>query len=376
MLNCNAHFSQCHNVAPDISLCNATANEKTVLYNYKTCSEDSLAYARHENQVECFCINNPITDCRADLFYDKCTSIFMIVLMVQAIIILLGVILNLLVCYTFCRRECARKKISNILLVNQSIADLVNCIGYALPTLILFFILTISKTIQPVKIFRREYRHSLILVCEVMAFVSISSSVMIYAVMAFERWMAFAKPMWHRTKLRKRHIWRAIMILWLVSISSSILVVFVDDTLYIIYFRTMKAVMVLIMAIVTILFSVTFYKARKAIRGQLEVRRDLNHAKKEFHLTKVFILMYLLFLLTFIPLAVTKPNEKNPLRRIKFIFFTLTAMMNPILTMTIKRDFNLRLTAPTIRICGNTNVRQEDVCLNSRTDSDTRETLL
>ena len=132
------------------------------------------------------------------------------------------------------------------------------------------------------------------------------------------------------------------MLLWLVSSMVAFLVIFVDETWYVIYFRTLQGFLVLIISIITVVFSITFYKARKAVRKRCKrSQKDLSRARKEFHVTKVFLLMYCLFLVTFFPLALANPNAKNPLRRIKFLFFALTAVINPMITMTLKKDFKL-----------------------------------
>ena len=344
MMKCTTDVPECQNQTSVLNTmqCNGFTN-KSIVYRYERCEIDSLAQANHNNQFECLCITDPLTECRADLLNDKCTAIFMAMSSVLATIVLLGIIFNLMVCFVYCCRRSTRKRLPNILLVNQAIADLVNCVCYALPNTILQFIFTIYKTIHPVKIFHKEYRHSLAIVCEVMAFVSISSSVMIYLVIASERWIAIVKPLWYHARLRKRHLWRAVMTTWLISFTASVLVLFVNETFtYAFYFRAMQGTMVLLIMIITLLFALTFYKALKEIRRRRKLKKNFNKTRKEFRLTKVFLMMYSLFLVTFIPLAVLNPNEKNPRRRIKFLFFTLTAMINPLLTLTLKRDFRLQ----------------------------------
>ena len=345
MMNSTTGVPICPAVAPKTSCFNGSTTNNMV-FTYETCSKDSLAYAIHNNQIECVCINNPITDCRADLHYAACTSLFMTSSVVMATLISLGVISNLLVCVIYCRRKAIQKKVHNILLVNQAIADLVNCACYALPSTVLFFILVSSKTIHPIKIFNREYRHTLTLVCEFMGFLSAISSFLLYLVVACERCLSVSKPLWHRTRLFKRHIWMAVMVLWIISAIVSVIFVFVDDAWYVIYFRTLQVLSIIIIATITVLFCVTFYNARKIVlkeKGSNTEMSRTGRTKKELQLTKIFLLMYFLFLLTFFPLTLANPNEKNPLRRIKFLFFTLTAVINPVLTLTFRKEFKLRL---------------------------------
>ena len=342
VINCTIYIPTCQTIAPKVPWCNGFTNVSNIVYRYEVCKRESIAYAKHNGKMECFCINNPVTDCRADFFYDTCTALFMTSATLMTVIIFWGVFFNLLVCSIYYRRKSIRGKISNILLVNQAIADLVNCLCYALPSTASFFILVTSKTIDPIKIFNREYRHYLNFVCVVMGFLSCCSSLLLYLVVACERWLAFSNPLWHRTRLCSRHIWRSILVLWLCAIGIATLVAFVDDTLYIIYFRTLQGLLLLATIIVTVLFSLTFHKARKVIRRQKGFWRDLSRTKKEFNLTKFFFLMYFLFLITFLPLALANPNELNPARRIKFMFFTLTAVINPLLTQILRKDFKFR----------------------------------
>ena len=51
-------------------------------------------------------------------------------LSVALLMITIGLILNLVLVTSFCRRPSLRRKIPNILLFNQAVADLFSCAGY------------------------------------------------------------------------------------------------------------------------------------------------------------------------------------------------------------------------------------------------------
>ena len=192
IINC---VPRCQTVASDAPPCDDyTINN--IVYRYKTCTEDSLVYAIHKNQLECICINNLLTDCRSGLFYEKCTTIFMASSITMTAIILLGMILNLLVCFIYCGKKSIHRRIPNVLFVNQAIADLVNCVGYALISAIAFLIIFINKRIYPSSVipnYSKEQQHPLSIVSELMFFVSCSSSLLLYLVITCDRWLAFSK---------------------------------------------------------------------------------------------------------------------------------------------------------------------------------------
>ena len=315
---------------------------KNFTYSQKTCSGDSVALVRHHQHFESLCITSPMTECKAYFFNKNCTLIYLIILSVQAIFVFFGIILNGVVCLNFWRRRAMRKKMSNVLLVNQALADLFHCIIYACPATAFKYFITIHKVDQNFTLINKEYQHFLQPICDVMALMSISSSIMIYTIVAFERWLSIVKSLWHHAYLRTRHLWNSVIIAWFISFSGSILVLFVDGVSYVIYIKSVQALMVILVALITTLFFITWYKAMAGIRRHRRLKTNSNNTRRQLLLTKIFLIMYLLFMITFTPLAAVNPNKENPLRRIKFLLFTLTAVVNPLLTLTLKNDFKFR----------------------------------
>ena len=306
-----------------------------MIYRYETCSKEFVTQVNSNDRFECICITSPITQCQADMLNSKCTLIYLTTSSIQAIIIVIGILLNLIVCFKIFQRKETRRKLTNVLFVNQAFADLFNCLMYALPATIYMFISSTYKTDQSVNNFLGP-------LSDVMAIASISSSLMIFTIIAFERWLSIAKPIFHHAKLRKKHIWTAIVICWFLSISSSLLRLVFDGALYIIYIKLMQTIMVLLISIATVAFFFTWLKAFRTIRVHQKRGADQHSKRKDLQVTKVFSIMYLLFIITFVPLAVVNPNEENPVRRIKFILFTLTAIINPTLTLILRTGFKCR----------------------------------
>ena len=340
-MNCTDNVTKCQAVAQkvidfNITLCNETAINR-IVYNYETCNKDSVVQINNEDHLECVCITSPMNGCEVNALSLECKSSMYIISSVQAAIAFFGIVLNLIVCLIYYRRKVARKKIPNILLVIQALADIFNCIMYALP-LTVILILNLYKNDISFDVIKAisQYLEEM---ADFTASVSISSSVYVYFVAALERWLAITKPLWHHANVRKRHIWRAIMGAWFISVGSSIPALF--ESSYLIHVKCMRALLIAVMIVITTLFFITWYKALKQVRKNQKLKRNTNNAKRELHLTMLFVAMYFLFLLAYLPLTVADPTL-SPTLLIKIILFNLTAMINPIFTLTLKEDFKCR----------------------------------
>ena len=126
---------------------------------------------------------------------------------------------------------------------------------------------------------------------------------------------------------------------WFISAGSSIPALF--ESSYLIHVKCMQALLIAVMIVITTLFFTTWYKALKQVRKNQKLKRNTNNAKRELHLTMLFVAMYFLFLLAYLPLTVADPTL-SPTLLIKIILFNLTAMINPIFTLTLKEDFKCR----------------------------------
>lgn len=107
----------------------------------------------------------------------------------------------------------------------------------------------------------------------------------------------------------------------------------------------MQTIGIVDIVVITTVFLITWYEALKQVRRNQKLGRNTTNAKKELHLTMLFVAMYLLFLLTYLPLALADPN--SPTFIIKVLLFNLMAMTNPIFTLILKKDFKYRFNAST-----------------------------
>ena len=332
MTNCTVNIPTCLAVGiSNITFCNSLTISR-IVYNYEICTKGSVVQIINGDHLECFCTMIPINECRSNMFSDECKSSTYMISCSQSAIAVFGFIFNLLVCLIYYRRHVTRKKIPNVLLVNQALVDLFNCIMFALPMSVLQILIVYKRGI-----YFKTISQYLWPVVDFTGLVSISSSVKVYFIVAFERWLAILKPLWHHANARKRHIWRAVMGAWFISFASFIPIIFLSHQNHQMYVECMQVVLVLVMVVITTVFFVTWYKALKEVRRNHQLGRSTVSARKELHLTILFAAMYFLFLLAYLPLAVA--DLTNPTIRIYILLFNLTALINPILTLTLKKDF-------------------------------------
>ena len=104
----------------------------TFYYSNEVCSPSLFRPSGEENR----CSIEDVTD-------DACQIKFTIIVSIQLLIVIVALFLNSIIAINFCRRRPLRKKIYNILLFNQAVADIVNCFVFAFPNLTLVFYMTL-----------------------------------------------------------------------------------------------------------------------------------------------------------------------------------------------------------------------------------------
>ena len=225
---------------------------------------------------------------------------------------------------------------ANTLLLNQAVADMVNCLIYLTPLIVAHFH----------NVTYREHPAILDSLTGSAAFLSFGSSVFIFLIIAFERYLSVAKAIWHRANLRKTHIRRSMMTSWLLATFFAVVAFYLylksyngEKEIFFYYTKALQALVAVLILVVTILFTLTFYKALTNIRGTtlsgaVQIRR-----KKEFHITATFTVMYVAFLICFIPLVFVDASKKSPKNRLKILCFSLTSVINPILTLKLRKEF-------------------------------------
>ena len=318
------------------TLCVNDSKMNKMMYHYDYCDKDFIGQQRTSYTVGCHCIRNTITDCRPYMYlYDKCNTIFISLLSIQLLVIVVGIALNFIIILRFFRNSSIQKQRSNILLLNQAVADMVNCLVYLTPLIVTHFH----------NVTYSEYSSIIDLMFTFGAFLSFRSSLCIFLVIAFERYLAIAKPIWHRVNLREKHIWRLNVITWAIAMITAAIACSLlsngEIAIFFNYLKVSQAIDIIQIVIITILFVLTFYKALTYIRRRNISGIVLFQKRKELHLTAIFSLMYILFILCFFPLTIGNAFTKSPENRLKILGFSLTSIINPILTLKLRKGFRV-----------------------------------
>ena len=310
-----------------------------VTYHYNYCDMEFIGQQRTSYSLSCHCIVDALEDCRPYMYpHDKCNTMFISLVSIQLLVILIGVLLNSIIILQCLKNSSIRRRISSILLLNQAVADMVNCLLYLTPLIVTHLY---SVTYE-------EYPSLLDSLNGATAFLSIASSLFIFLIIASERYLSIVKPLWHRLKLRRARIWKSIGIVWLLATTYAVVAFFLylknyngeHETLFY-YTKALQAKCGLLILTVTVIFTLTFCKAIASIRGQNLSGAVLSRKKKDFKLTATFTVMYVSFFLCFIPMIFVDASKKSPKNRLKILCFSLTSVINPVLTLKLRKDFRL-----------------------------------
>ena len=323
-------------------------------YTYEECLNGSTASIQveiHKN-IKCYCVRNPLSDCLAAFRMDEkniCRPIFVKIVAFQFFLLIVGIILNSIIICTFLGKRRNRAINSNIILFNQALVDIANCFIYILPNVThLLYTIMYEKSIRNFE----EFNISFIIMTS-------ASSILIYLLMSIERYISIYKPLWHRANIRTDHLWKAVCGAWLLAIISSVVPICVYlyfteyqrtrfyKSFYRYYQFVLSLVMLLLIATITVVFIATLVKA---------FRSKTMDRKKQIKLLSMLLIMFLLFLVTFAAIAVSGISSSNSsisksrqLRshyiartQMAVTIFACTAVVDPTLTLYLKRDFRFR----------------------------------
>ena len=342
------------------TLNNTYSNTTLMTYHYKysTCSTDMIAKCEYEAHTTCICIKDLLNDCLPTMQNAKCENIYSSIAILQLLSTIMGIISNGTVIRFFRSRPTIQKRFPNILLYIQAITDMIGCLVYGLPVSVILYM----------EMFYGN-SHFLSLLAVTMLCLSSSSSVMIYTLIASERCLATIRPLWHRANIRVSHLWRATWLIWLLAVVGSVL-----NSLSYAVFKMweislcMYTCLGLMIIAVTFTQSLTFYKALQAVRQTGKIQRTEStrqnqgniRNRKQFRLVVIVLVMYIFFLLGFIPILALDPDREDhhPTAKIMYLLFQLTSVINPCLTLGMKEDFKIaskKLTRQSTRpVRGNT----------------------
>ena len=313
-------------------------------FEYKAClNENTVRYTTDGNHFVCVCINNLFNDCHVDR-YDNgtCDHVFRGVFSFQMVISLIAIGLNLLICVGFQQKVSKRKKNSNILLLNQALVDIVNCIIFAMPNAIFLLLQSLLKKEQ-------SYTFTLMITSLIL---SASSSIFLFMIIAMERFLSLYNPIWHQRNVYAKRIWKTITLAWLIAVSLAAIVpaivhsspnTEVANHRFFIYRLFLLALLGILLLTITILHIWSFLLAYRAVHVKDGASEQvILRSKKQFRLLMLFIIMYIAFIIAFIALKVLAAmgfdyyTVKN---QVLLCIFMMTSLLNPIVTLCLKPSF-------------------------------------
>ena len=341
-------------VAYDEARCSINGSVVPLLIDYIYCQPERIGSWYGENNYgktgfHCRCVTDLLHDCMADMNDNQiCRPLFPIIISIETIIIIVALLLNGTICYSFFMKLLLRKENPTVVLFNQAVADIVNCLVYAFPNDIFLMILHATKATK--RDILEEPKH-MDTVGNTTLTLTASASVGLFVIAATDRFLALYKPVWHKVRMNKRVIWRAVIVNWMIAITLSLVIPIISNTSnepesqFESYKIFLLATLVIVLIYVTTIYIFTFFLAYRAVYKRANNTEEaIAQSKKEFKLVAILIAMYLIFVIGSAPLIITTAaNElQYSLRsQVLFLVFTFTSLLNPLLTLYLKSEFRL-----------------------------------
>ena len=238
---------------------------------------------------------------------------FYLVIIGLPIVSLLGLLFNSFIVVLYCRRRAIRRKLTNVLLVNQALIDIFNCAvfcpAYSLNAA-LYYIDVPRKHVY-IRIISNTFQQF-----------SYMSSILNLVPLALDRCFAISYPLKHRQFLTKRVILIAIAMVWSVSFCLALIDGYIMDRTYIhgidevhldnLYF-VLTCIYHISFALLVVVNSFTYYKASKAVRKHCRMTipsqnynqtRTTMKIQKEQKLMVMFMIIFGVFFIAFSPVLV------------------------------------------------------------------------
>ena len=191
----------------------------------------------------------------------------------------------------------------------------------------------------------REYSSIIDTISMFGGFLSVKSSIFSFLITAVERYLAVVKPFWHRVNVTKTYTLRLISCAWIIAVINAVIATYLHPHGRLegvsIFIISVQALFFMLMLIITLLFGLTFYKALMSIRRPDLSGITLSKKKKEFHLITTFVIMYVTFIACFFPIATNNTLTKSPENYLKFLVFSLTSIINPVLILKLRKEFRI-----------------------------------
>ena len=92
--------------------------------------------------------------------------------------------------------------------MNQALVDIANCTIFTLPNAIFLLVQILVKR-------EESFMYPTLATTLIL---SATSSVLLFVIIAVERFISLYNPIWHRTNIYARRIWKTIVVAWVISL--------------------------------------------------------------------------------------------------------------------------------------------------------------
>ena len=178
---------------------------------------------------------------------------------------------------------------------------------------------------------------------------SAASSAFTFTLEAVDRLLANLSEEKHEKFKNRKVIISIIVMIWTVSLAFSLTLFLNLGMLWNKFWKGFKYFLDVMMLCNTILIGFAFYKSRKKLKNfrlgfdnQVQSQNLLDRAKRDFRLTLIFFIMYIIYLVPAIGVSVGVKRMSYYNDKYTYLItysLSLASTLNPVLTLTLKEDF-------------------------------------
>ena len=272
-----------------------------------------------------------------------------------------GLIFNIMVVNIYRRRPEIRRKLPNILLLNQVFIDLFNC-GVFCP------VYTVNAVHYYLGV--RNKRVYVRIISNTLQQFSSISSILNLLPLALDRCFAMSHPLLHRRVVTRKVVLCSTAIVWFTSLCLACVYGYIVDQNYINgnakehldnFYFAFTCLYHVVFALLIIINSCTFYKSQVAMRdhnnftsdsgGSQQDRIRQREQEREQRLVRIFLLIFLVFFIAFSPALVFnmllsfanfKYSQHLAVDAVAVIAMALSSAINPLIIMVLNKDFKIK----------------------------------
>ena len=320
-----------------------------VFYKYTNCPDTSIQhlFCPKRKLIGCFCLLKT-----SESYFTKflCNAKeVQILAFARATAGLLAVILNIIVLSLYLRRKNIRHKVGNILLASQAVVDLFNSGIYAMLTASYYLII---RNVYPH--LSNQEEKAVWVATLALYFFSIHSSMYTFTLISYERYLAVSEPFWHRQNVTRSWIMKRLLIVLVLTTIITPLSTYSGSTPFLPVLYPIIGITLLLMIIVSILFTLSYSKAHKFVTGKASYRAKTEESteksfisKKLLRLTLIFLTMYAVFLMALVSMVVflvlwlVRGSRTGIPAMVHSVLLAVTSIINPVLTLSLRKDFKI-----------------------------------